>query len=341
MDNVAHMSRSSSTSGAVTAPVTVTTLLNHDNWVESLRADTLRGLQHRPPHIPPVWFYDDAGTALYDQITQLPEYYPTRVERSLLTAVSKQITAAFPASTLVELGSGSAEKTAVLLNHLHGGGLRHYVPLDVSDAAVSAAAATVQAAFCDVAVQCIVGDFHEHLTALPSGGGHLYAFLGSTIGNMDRALRHQFLNQISTHLAPGDAFLVGTDLVKDIRRLEAAYNDDAGVTAAFNKNCLAVMNSSLGATFDPADFDHHARWVPDESRIEMRLEAIRPVHVEFDAWDGFSLRLSAGEWLHTESCHKFTVDGLAAELTEAGLSVVHQWLHPEDGYALTLAQPTA
>lgn len=339
MDDVARNSPLPVAPGVSRAPATITTWLSHDDWKAQLRASTQEGLQQRPACIPPVWFYDEKGRELYQQIALQPEYYLARAEHDLLTSAAARIMEAFPARAMVDLGSGAATKARLILPKLHQGGLRQYVPFDVSERAVTLAADAVGNDFPDIAVQGIVGDFNQHMEAIPSGDGYLVSFLGSKLGNMDRTARRTFLTGLRERMGTEDAVLLGTDLMKDIRRLEQAYNDAAGVTAAFNTNCLSVMNAKLGATFRLKDFEHHARWVPDERRIEMRLEAIRPVHVQFEAWDDFSLRLSAGEWLHTESCHKFTFPGLLSELGDAGFTVVRQWTDPDTDYALTLATP--
>ncbi len=240
---------------------------------DALAADVRSGLTRVPKELPPKWFYDDRGSELFDAITRLPEYYPTRAERAILGARASEIAAAARADTLVELGSGTSEKTRLLLDALRDHGtLRRFVPFDVSEATLRTAADAIADEY-GVAVHAVVGDFERHLDRLPPGDTRLVAFLGGTIGNLAPAPRAVFLDALGAVLRPGDTLLLGTDLVKAGDRLEAAYDDAAGVTAEFNRNVLRVINRALGADFVPERFDHVARWDPDSAWIEMRLRA--------------------------------------------------------------------
>lgn len=319
---------------------TVEVLLSEDAWAQHLSAETRRGLADSPPWTSPVWFYDERGSQLFDEITTLPEYYPTRAEREILAARSGEIAALAGASTLVELGAGSADKTRLLLRALREQGtLERFVPVDVSLPALAGAAATIVEEFPGVEVRCIVSDFVTQVPHLPREGRRTVAFLGSTIGNMDPAMRAAFLADVATHLRPGDTFLLGTDLVKSPERLVAAYDDARGVTAAFNLNVLAVLNRRLGSAFDVAAFEHAAVWDSDASRIEMRLVAREPQDVAFPELDGQRLRLDAGQWLRTEISTKFRPEQVSAELAAAGLDVVATWTDAAGDFALTLAAP--
>jgi L-histidine Nalpha-methyltransferase len=331
--------------------ITVENWLPADYRQASLRADALAGLSADPKSLPPKWFYDARGSDLFEQITVLPEYYPTRAERSILRDMAGTIAALTQASTLVELGSGSSEKTRLLLDALRAQGtLRRYVPVDVSESALLAAGAAVAADYPQIDVHAVVSDFDTRLgldaaddtaddTARETGEGpRLVAFLGSTIGNMSPAERAKFLARIRDGLRPGDALLLGTDLVKDPAVLVAAYDDAAGVTAAFNKNVLSVLNSELGADFDPDAFDHVAVWDPDEEWIEMRLRSAASQEVRIPAI-GLTAEFAVGEEMRTEICAKFRQPGVAAELAAAGLSMNSWWTDPAGRFALSLSVP--
>ena len=261
------------------ANVTVDVHLSGADIADQLADDVRSGLSSSPKELPPKWFYDDRGSALFDEITRLPEYYPTRAERSVLDAHAADIAAATGADTLVELGSGTSEKTRLLLSALaEAGTLTRFVPFDVSELTLRTAAGAIADEY-GIDVHAVVGDFERHLDTIPTGGTRLVAFLGGTIGNLAPAARARFLADVAAGLAPGDAFLLGTDLVKDVGRLEPAYDDAAGVTAEFNRNVLHVVNRELDADFDPERFDHVARWNPEEEWIEMRLRSLSAQHV--------------------------------------------------------------
>ena len=321
-----------------------------DYRAASLRADALAGLTATPKSLPPKWFYDAQGSALFEKITELPEYYPTRAERAILRAVAPEIAALTGAATLVELGSGSSEKTRLLLSALRDAGtLRGYVPVDVSESALAAAGDALSAEYPGLAVHAVVADFEKYL-GVPSDPGNgttagddndgprLVAFLGSTIGNMVPAERAVFLRRVRAQLRPGDAFLLGTDLVKDPAVLVAAYDDSAGVTAAFNKNVLAVLNAELGADFDLDAFDHVALWDPEREWIEMRLRAASAQTVRV-AGLGLTVEFAAGEEMRTEVSAKFREAGVRTELAAAGLAVGSWWTDPGGQFGLSLAVP--
>jgi L-histidine N-alpha-methyltransferase len=308
---------------------------------DSLRADARAGLTATPKSLPPKWFYDANGSALFEKITELPEYYPTSAERSILTAEASQIAELTQAATLAELGSGSSEKTRLLLSSLRAQGtLRCYVPVDVSEPALVMASDALTAEYPGLDVQAVLSDFEEHL-GLPAPGDapapRMLAFLGSTIGNLMPAQRSAFLARIRAQLRPGDFFLLGTDLVKDPAVLIAAYDDSAGVTAAFNKNVLAVLNASLGADFDTDAFEHVAVWDAEAEWIEMRLRALADQTVHLPAID-LTVRFAEGEEMRTEISAKFRREAVVAELEAAGLELVRWWTDPQAQFALSLSR---
>jgi L-histidine N-alpha-methyltransferase len=302
----------------------------------ALHRDVADGLAARPRSLPPKWFYDHAGSVLFEKITELDEYYPTRREREILLRRSAEI-AAFGADTLVELGSGPSEKTRILLEaHEATGKAFRYVPFDVSESFLRQAAASIAADHPAITVHAVVGDFEHHLDRLPDGGRRLVAFLGGTIGNLDPPARKQFLADLRTGLAPGDGLLLGTDLVKDADRLERAYDDAAGVTAAFNRNVLTVINRELDADFPVEDFTHRSVWNAEDEWIEMRLRSERAVVVRVEALD-LSVGFDAGEEILTEISAKFREDGLRAELASAGFAMDHWWTDDAGDFALSLS----
>jgi L-histidine N-alpha-methyltransferase len=325
-----------------------------DYRAASLRADALAGLTATPKSLPPKWFYDAQGSALFEKITELPEYYPTRAERAILEAVAPEIAALTGATALVELGSGSSDKTRLLLSALRDAGtLRGYVPVDVSESALVAAGDALADEYPGLAVHAVVADFEQYLgvpadadagapgTATAGGaaaGPRLVAFLGSTIGNMVPAERAVFLRRVRAQLRPGDTFLLGTDLVKDPAVLVAAYDDSAGVTAEFNKNVLAVLNAELGADFDLDAFEHVAAWDAGREWIEMRLRAASAQSVRVRDL-GLTGGFAAGEEMRTEVSAKFREAGVAAELSAAGLAMRSWWTDPGGQFGLSLAVP--
>ncbi len=313
--------------------------LGPDDLARALAHDAHVGLTASPKDLPPKWFYDERGCELFEAITQLPEYYPTRAEAAILQAHAGEMARVTAADTLVELGSGTSQKTRLLLGALAGtGSLRRFVPFDVSEPTLRDAAVAIERELPGLEVHALVGDFEHHLELLPQGGRRLVAFLGSTIGNLAPGPRAEFLAEVAAGLGPGDAFLLGTDLVKDPARLEAAYDDRAGVTAAFNRNLLSVLNRELEADFDPGRFEHVARWDPEHEWIEMRLRAEAAHGVRVRALD-LEIDFGAGEEMRTEISAKFRRRGVEAELAAAGLRLARWWTDPADDFALSLAVP--
>jgi L-histidine N-alpha-methyltransferase len=305
---------------------------------DALRTDARRGLTATPKDLPPKWFYDDRGSQLFDEITRLEEYYPTRCERSILEARADEIAAVSGADTLIELGSGTSEKTRLLLAAMARADLlRRFVPFDVSEQTLRDAATAISGEHPGIEVHAVVGDFERHLDKLPGGGRRLVAFLGGTIGNLPPTVRAEFLAAIAAGLAPGDSFLLGTDLVKDADRLVRAYDDRAGVTAAFNRNVLSVINRELGADFDVEAFEHVAKWNADDEWIEMWLRSPVAQTVKVPELD-LVVEFGAGEEMRTEISAKFRRDKVRTELAAAGLDLAEWWTDPEGDFALSLAR---
>jgi L-histidine Nalpha-methyltransferase len=309
---------------------------------EALRADARAGLTAEPKSLPPKWFYDAQGSALFDKITELPEYYPTRAEREILTANAAAIAAESGAATLVELGSGSSDKTRVLLTALREAGtLRCYVPVDVSESALAGAGEVLAAEYPGLDVRAVVSDFTADL-GLPADGDapgpRLVVFLGSTIGNLLPDQRTAFLRRVRAELRPGDSFLLGTDLVKDPATLVAAYDDPSGVTAEFNKNVLAVLNAELGADFDRDAFEHVALWDAAAEWIEMRLRSrlAQTVHLP---GIGLTVEFGQDEEMRTETSAKFRRPGVAAELAATGFAMRSWWTDGAGQFGLSLSVP--
>ncbi|CDO28981.1 L-histidine N(alpha)-methyltransferase [Mycolicibacterium porcinum] len=317
--------------------LTLSNYLAADSAATALRRDVREGLTQEPKMLPPKWFYDSVGSDLFDQITRLPEYYPTRTEAQILRERSPEIVAAAGADTLVELGSGTSEKTRMLLDAMRDGGqLRRFIPFDVDAGVLRAAGDAIGQEYPGIEIDAVCGDFEEHLGKIPAVGRRLVAFLGSTIGNLTPGPRAEFLSSLAQTLQPGDSLLLGTDLVKDAGRLVRAYDDSAGVTAAFNRNVLSVVNRELDADFDLDAFEHVAKWNADEERIEMWLRAGAPQQVRVAALD-LDVAFVAGEEMLTEVSCKFRAAGVADELAKAGLRQTHWWTDEAGDFGLSLA----
>jgi L-histidine N-alpha-methyltransferase len=319
---------------------TTPSVANHlaaDHATRALRHDVREGLTATPKSLPPKWFYDATGSELFDRITRLPEYYPTRAEASILAERAAEIAEASGADTLVELGSGTSEKTRMLLDAMRDrGALRRFIPFDVDVSVLEAAGTALVAEYPGVDIDPVCGDFEEHLGEIPGGGRRLFAFLGSTIGNLTPQPRAEFLSSLATVMQPGDSLLLGTDLVKDTQRLIRAYDDSAGVTAAFNRNVLAVVNRELRADFDVDAFEHVAKWNSEEERIEMWLRAAAPQRVRIDDLD-LTVGFGAGEEMLTEVSCKFRAERVADELAAAGLTPTQWWTDAPGDFGLSLA----
>ena len=322
--------------------LTIDEHLTGESMLGAMADDVRAGLTAAKKKLPPKYFYDDAGSDLFERITGLPEYYPTRAERELLERVANDLMAQVRPVQLVELGSGSSAKTRVLLRapsvpeHLET-----YVPFDVSEGAVRAAADELLVEFPSLRVHGVIGDFHRHLRNIPSTAGpRLVLFLGGTIGNFDPVDQVAFLRQVRELLGPDDRLLIGLDMVKDVATIEAAYNDSEGVTAEFNRNMLRVINRGLVADFHPEAFEHRAFFNREESRIEMHLVPARPQRVKIDNL-GMTITLDPSETIWTESSYKFTRKSADEMLEEAGLDIDRFYTNdlPGELFSLLLARP--
>ncbi|MFG6196060.1 L-histidine N(alpha)-methyltransferase [Nonomuraea sp. JJY05] len=312
--------------------------LDRDYLRQALERDVRMGLTSSPKWLPPKWFYDTAGSELFSRITRLPEYYPTRRELAILRSRAADLAAASRADTLVELGSGTSEKTELLLEALSAAGtLRAYTPVDVDAVTLEAAARRVAGRFPGLDVRAVCADFERHLGLLPRTGRRMVAFLGGTIGNLEPVARSMFLKEVRATLRRGDTFLLGADLVKDTERLVAAYDDAAGVTAAFNRNVLHVINRQLRADFEPEAFEHVALYDERHEWIEMRLRAARDLRVRV-AELGLEVDFAAGEEMRTEISAKFRPEGLRTELAAAGFLVRRGYTDPDGDFTLILAE---
>ena len=310
--------------------------LTPDDLRAAMLADVSAGLTAAPKELPPKWFYDERGSQLFDEITRLPEYYPTRRERSILDDQAGFIARFTGADTVIELGSGTSEKTRILLNAFRdGGSLRRFTPFDVSEATLRRAASKLAIDFPTVEVRGVVGDFEHHLHTLPGGGRRLIAFLGGTIGNFAPKPRAEFLAALSAAMVPGDALLLGTDLIKSEHRMVAAYDDGRGVTAEFNRNVLRVVNRELGADFVPERFVHVARYDAEEEWVEMWLRATEAHDVAVADLD-LAVRFGAGEAMRTEISAKFRREGVEGELGDADLALSRWWTDGDGNFAVAL-----
>ncbi len=312
----------------------------HEGQERSLADDVLDGLTRPFKELPPKHFYDARGAQLFDQICELPEYYQTRTERLILQGRAAELARITSAAELVELGSGTAAKTRVLLDALSAAGtLERYIPVDVTEQMVRDCAQELASEYPGLRVHGVIGDFERHLDRVPTAeGSRLVVFLGGTIGNFPPGSRRRFLREISRLLGPHDHLLMGTDLVKDPQVLTQAYDDAQGVTAEFNRNLLTVLNRELQADFDPEDFEHVALFNREHEWIEMRLRA-RRAHTSTVRDLGLSVHFEQGEEMRTEISAKFTRERVEQDLSAAGLEIVSWLTDPEQLFALTLSRP--
>ena len=319
-----------------TAGAEIAVLFSAEERETELREEARLGLTSTPKELQPKWFYDERGSELYDAITRLPEYYLTRAERSILERRASEITALTDAATLIELGSGTSDKTRLLLDALAP---RRFVPFDVSEETLRASAQTLAREYPALDVTALVGDFERHLPLLPTDERRLLAFLGSTIGNLPPTRRALFLKKVAEVLDAGDSFLLGVDLVKSPARLVAAYDDASGVTREFNLNVLMVLNRELGGDFEVSAFEHVARWNAEAEWMEMFVRSRRRQTVRLNAF-GLEVAFDAGELMRTEISAKFRRRRLAGELEAAGLAARRWWTDDAGDFAVLLASPT-
>jgi L-histidine Nalpha-methyltransferase len=304
-----------------------------------MAADVRAGLTRPFKELSPRYFYDERGSELFEQITELDEYYPTRCERAILEGEADRICeAANRPASLIELGSGSARKTQVLLNAMRDAGcLESYCPVDISEEITRDTAERIAGEYDGISVRGLVCDFEFDLERVPVGGPRVIALLGGTIGNFQPQQRAGFLRRIANLLGPEDRFLLGTDLVKDPATLELAYDDPGGVTAEFNKNVLSVLNNELGADFDLDAFEHVARWDPENLWVDIRLRSLANQVVNFSSLD-MQVPFGGGEEMRTEISTKFARPGLQGIYADAGLELTDWWTDPDGLFALSLAR---
>jgi L-histidine N-alpha-methyltransferase len=309
--------------------------------LSGMAADVRAGLTKPFKELSPRYFYDQRGSQLFEAITELPEYYPTRCERAILEDRSSEIVAAARPHSLIELGSGSATKTRVLLDAMREAGcLETYCPVDISEEITTETAREIAEEYDGVQVRGLVCDFEHDLERVPVEGPRTIAFLGGTIGNFEPSQRASFLRRVANLLGEGDRFLLGTDLVKDRATLEAAYDDSQGVTAEFNKNVLAVLNRELHADFDLDAFEHVARWDAENLWVDIRLRSLANQVIDVASLE-LQIPFRAGEEMRTELSTKFARPGLEGIYADAGLELTDWWTDPEGLYALSLGRASS
>jgi len=321
----------------MTDKFTLNRLSDPSDFRAQMVEDVTRGLTAKNKSIPSIYIYDDHGSELFEQITTLPEYYLTRAETEILVAHANGIMDLAQPDELMEIGAGYARKTRLLISAMHNTGTgSRYVPIDVSDAALKHAGDALTGTYPWLTVDAYIGDFMLDLHRVPHEGRRVVAFLGSTIGNLPPDVRHAFLVEVATSLNPGDAFLLGVDLVKDERTMVAAYSDSQGVSAQFNKNVLTVINTSLVGNLPLDAFEHETRFNAECSCMEQSLRATRDIHASLEAID-LDIDIANGESIHTEFSCKFTTDSISDELVSAGLSVSSIFTDELDRFAVVIA----
>jgi L-histidine N-alpha-methyltransferase len=320
------------------APITMAIHTFGQDVLDDLVCDVRAGLGRKPRSLPPRWFYDDRGSELFEEITELPEYYQTRTEAEILRRIAPEVLSLVKPDTLVELGAGAAVKTQTLIEAGVGDGLTCFVPFDISEPTLRQTAGRLAGVYPSLRIYAVVGEFKRHLQSVPRYGRQLVVFLGGTIGNFEEAERQEFLDRVGALLQPGDAFLLGIDLVKDERELAAAYNDSRGITADFNLNMLRVLNRELDADFDFDQFEHVALFDREKERIEMYLRSRRDQRVRVRG-AGMEVDFQRGELLMTEISQKFTRTSIERSLAGSGLALGRWYTDPDDRFAVCLALP--
>ncbi len=303
-----------------------------------MREDIASAFAMRPRVLPPKWLYDDRGSALFDEITRLPEYYPTEAERSILSQRAAELAHFTGADSVVELGSGTSDKTRTLLDAFwEAGKLKRFVPFDVSEATLINAAEMLADRYRGLEVHAIVGDFTRHLNQIPSDGSRLVAFLGGTIGNLYQEERQAFLGAMADTLVSGEWLLLGVDLVKEVPRIIDAYFDSSGVTEKFIKNALVVLNRELEGNIPVDQFDYVPYWDPRQERVDMRLRALTAIQARLERLD-LNVVLEANEEIHVEISTKFRPESLSAELSDAGFELDRFYTDDRNDFGLFLAR---
>jgi L-histidine Nalpha-methyltransferase len=327
-----HVTRS-----ATQPRIRIDVLVEDDDRRAEFYDATFWSLRATPRELPASWLYDERGSLLFDEITRLPEYYPTNAEREILAARAAEIAELTKGRTLVELGAGTSEKTLLLLDALSAEGtLERFVPLDVSDDILRLSAEAIAERYPTISVHGIVGDFERDLAALPPGEDRVIAFLGSTIGNLTPDRRARLIRAIAAALAPGDTFLLGVDLVKDPAIIERAYNDSQGVTEQFVRNALTHVNRELGADFAQDRFAYEATWDAEHEWMDIGFRTLE-AHTVHVAELEVEFELAEGERLRVEVSSKFTRERIESELADAGLGVTEWWTDEASRFAVLLA----
>jgi len=322
---------------AVVEPV-IDVHLGAADLAAAMKRDVFDGLTSLPKDLPPKWLYDERGSEIFDAITRLDEYYPTRAERSILLSNAGRIIELADHDTIVELGSGTSDKTIALLDAAwERGNLKRFIPFDVSEGFLRQSAQALSRRYPGLVVHGVVGDFDRHLDQIPAGGSRLVVFLGGTIGNYPPLDRKGFFSDIVAGMRAGDHLLLGSDMVKSVGRMELAYDDPAGVTAAFTKNVLTAINRELRASFVLDDFDHVARWDDAHEWVDIGLRSRRDHSVRIEDLD-LEVNFGAGEVVRTEVSTKFQVDGLTDELEASGLEVVDWFFDPDQDFGVSLSR---
>jgi L-histidine N-alpha-methyltransferase len=330
-DHFNHLDSSDSILSVSTGNITISNYLAQESDSEVI-AEIFNGLSAEQKHISSKYFYDDKGSQLFERITMLPEYYPTRTEKSILQRIVQGIVAFHGAPEIVELGSGDCSKISILLDAFQEHGLEsiRYLPVDVSEAAVIQSSEELIDKYPGLQIQGVVADFMKHLDALPDGVNRLICFFGSTLGNLGEHEATDFICSVRGIMKKGDSFLLGLDLVKDHGTLELAYNDSQYITDAFNKNILSAVNHLAATNFYPDDFQHRAFFNAGRSRIEMHLVAKRDLVIE-SPWFPGKITMKKGETIHTENSRKFTPEDIRQMADDSGLSIQgihtdhHEW----------------
>ncbi|CAN5719604.1 L-histidine N(alpha)-methyltransferase [soil metagenome] len=320
--------------------VRVDVLLDDASRRAALYEATLRSLTDTPKEISPIWLYDERGSRLFDEITHLPEYYLTRAERAILAERASEIASQTRAETLVELGSGTSEKTRLLLDALAAEGtLGRFVPLDVSEEVLVASAQEIADEYPGLEVHAVVADFERHLGMLPAGGRRLLAFLGSTIGGLEVDARERFLRTVASSLGSRDALLLGLDLVKDPARVEAAYSDGSGASERFQRNALAHLDRELGSDFSGSRFDYRPSWDPEREWMDIGFRSLEAQVVHIPRL-GIEVAFADGEHLRTSVSSKFRRERFEADLAAADLQITRWWTDASGDFAVCLAVPS-
>lgn len=306
---------------------------------DQAKMEILNGLYADQKFISPKYFYDKKGSLLFEEITRLKEYYPTRTEKSILSSIIDKMDFDLTDIDIVELGSGDASKISLIFNQIPKSVLStiNYVPVDISKDAIEKSADIINQRFKLKSIAGIITDFHQQLSMLPTGNRRLFCFLGSTIGNFNKDELIRFSRQLGSVMQSGDLLLLGTDLVKDISILEAAYNDEKGITEQFNKNILSVVNSLIGSDFNEEEFVHHAFYNSREKRIEMHLKAKSNQNVSLSGLSP-KIYIAKGETIHTENSYKFTEEDISFICELSGLKVNRMFTDPDNWYNIVFAE---